>query len=113
MKKRAEYTEDLPRRMYAYFSSYQDTSGAPSFDKFARSIGMTLSELEEFRENGEFMRAWRECSEIRRDYLIDTALTKRFDSSLVKYLLTAEFGMGEESDREGGTLDVILKVEES
>ncbi len=113
MKKKAEYTDELPKRMYTYFIGYADPSGAPSFDKFARSIGMTLAELEGFKCIDEFMRAWRECSEIRRDYLIDTALTKRFDSSLVKYLLTAEFGMGEEVSEEGGALKVLLEVADS
>ncbi len=93
-RKKARYTSDLPRRMYSFFISYSDT-GAPSVEKFARSIGVTLSDIEGYREHGEFERAYNECSEIRRDYLIDNGLTKRFDSSFTKFVLVSEYGMGE------------------
>ena len=75
--------------MYSFFLGYQDT-GVPSYDKFAKSIGCTYSQLEGFRAKKKFDRAWRECNEIRRDYLIDGALTRRFDPSFVKYLLSEE-----------------------
>ncbi len=96
--------------MYTYFLNYEGSSGAPSFSKFARAIGITLEDLCAFREHDEFDRAYRECNEIRRDYLIDTALAKRCDSSLVKFLLSSEFGMGdaEDTDREiSVTVEVI------
>ena len=110
-KKSGGYTQDLPRKMYSFFNAYTD-AGLPSFTKFAKSIGVTLAELEGYRENDAFDRAYRECSEIRRDYLIDNGLTKRFDSSLTKFLLASEFRMGEEkiSDEERSiqfTLEVI------
>ena len=89
-KNHLRYTSDLPRRLYPFFLSY-DGPGAPSFQKFARSIGATLSDVERYREKSEFERAYQECSEIRRDYLIDGALGKRLDPSTVKYLLSAEF----------------------
>ena len=92
--KKAKYKREYPEQMYEYFVSFSD-KGAPSFGKFAIKIGVRLSELEGFRVHNKFDVAWRECSEIRRDYLIDAALTRRFDPSLVKFLLSAEFGMGE------------------
>ena len=107
--KRTKYSSDLPRRMYGFFLSFCD-QGAPSFSKFARSIGATLADIERFREKREFDRAWRECSEIRRDYLIDAALTRRFDPSLVKFLLSTEFGMGEEGGESDNTVEVTLRV---
>ena len=110
MKRRIKYTKDLPRRLYAAFHNHTDKKTAPSFSKFARSIGATLEELMEFRAHEEFERAYRECNEIRRDYLIDQALTKQFDQSLVKFLLTAEFGMGEKEERCDTGLDVTLTV---
>lgn len=111
MKRKNKYTADLPRRLYSYFHTYSEASSAPSFTKFARSIGITLDDLKGFRTHKKFERAYRECNEIRRDYLIDMALTKRFDSSLVKFLLVAEFGMGEESDvTDDKNLTVSLKV---
>ena len=93
MKKK--YSQDLPRKMYTYFRSYQDT-GAPSFTKFAMSIGATLSDIESYRLHKEFDRAYRECSEIRRDYLIDNGLTRRCDPSFTKFILASEFRMGED-----------------
>ena len=100
----------MPHRMYTYCIGYSE-SGAPSFDKFARSVGLTLSELEKFKSNKRFLRAWQECSEIRRDYLIDTALAKRADSSFVKFLLSNEFGMGEEhTDTEDSGIKLTLEV---
>ena len=110
MRKRIKYDPTLPKRMYTYFSSYKD-AGAPSFGKFARSVGLTLAELEGLRGKKELERAYRECNEIRRDYLIDTALAKRADASVAKFLLTAEYGMGKEEEKDGeGRLEVTLEV---
>ena len=111
MKRKAKYSTDLPRLLYTYFNSYQESSGAPSFSKFARSIGVTLSELESFKSNGEFSRAWAECNEIRRDYLIDRALSRQLDSSFTKFILSAEYEMGEkEKDVTDKELSVVLEV---
>ena len=93
--------------MYGFFTGFSD-QGAPSFSKFARSIGATLEDIEGFRARREFERAYRECSEIRRDYLIDNALTKRFDSSFTKFLLS-EDGSGGENALEN-ELTVKLEV---
>ena len=93
-KKHSIYTKDLPRRLYSFFKDY-DGTGVPSFSKFARSINVTLCDIERYRKHGEFDRAYRECSEIRRDYLIDNGLIKRYDSSFTKFLLNAEYGMGD------------------
>lgn len=111
MKRKRKYESRLPRLLYSFFISYGDSAGAPSFSKFARSIGATLEELESFRKHPKFDAAYRECNEIRRDYLIDSALSKRHDPSFVKFLLTAEFGMGEkEKEREDTALAVTLEV---
>ena len=87
LRRKARYDSSLPGRMYRYFVGYGET-GAPSFAKFARLSGYTTAQLEGFRKHKSFDSAWRECSEIRRDYLIDTALTKRHDPSFCKFLLT-------------------------
>ncbi len=102
------YSSELPRRMYTYFSSYCD-QGAPSFGKFARSIGSTLEELESFKVHKNFERAWRECGEIRRDYLIDCALTKRHDSSFTKFLLELEASLTSD-ESENKSLELTLEV---
>ena len=111
MGKRIRYSRDFARRMYTYFVTYKETVGAPSFSKFARSIGVTLSDIENFRsKNEEFGRAYDECNEIRRDYLIDNALAKRFDGSVTKFLLTTEYKMGEAEEAGEGELDVKIEV---
>ena len=77
--------------MYGYFIGYGEAVGAPSFTKFARSIGVTTEKLSSFRSHKEFDAAWRECSEIRKDYLIDMALSKRLDASFTKFIYDIEF----------------------
>ncbi len=108
-KNHSKYTSDLPRRLYTFFHGYEGP-GAPSFSKFARSIGATLSDIEGFREKNEFERAYQECSEIRRDYLIDNGLVKRFDSSFTKFILTSEFGMGDKDIDTDKEIQVTLEV---
>ena len=103
-----KYSSDLPRRMYTYFTTYGEGVGAPSFSKFARCIGVTLDELLSFRKHEKFDRAYRECSEIRRDYLIDMALNKRFDSSFTKFLLSEiERTATEDNEEFKFTLEVL------
>ena len=102
-----KYTKDLPRRLYGFFCSYDGTGALPSFDKFARSIGTTLSELMKFRTHAKFDAAYRECCEIRRDYLIDGALAKRLDGSFTKYLLECEYGT---DDRGADAYSITLRV---
>ena len=112
MKKnsRLKYTSDMPRRLYTFFSTFDDPTRAPSFQKFARSIGATLDDIERFRRHKKFERAARECSEIRRDYLIDNALTRRFDPSFVKFVLSDEFRMCE--DDSSNSITVTVEVVE-
>ena len=111
-KNHSKYTSDLPRKLYTFFLGY-DGPGVPSFSKFARSIGVTLSDIEGFRERREFERAYQECSEIRRDYLIDNGLVKRFDSSFTKFLLSSEYGMGDKTTDTDNELHVTLEVIEN
>ena len=106
MARKIKYEKSLPKRMYCFFTTYDDERSAPSFSKFARQIGTTVQALEELRSNEKFNEAWRECDEIRRDYLIDMALTKRFDSSFAKFLLTLE----SPDESEDGELAVSLEV---
>ena len=109
-RKRIKYVPDMPHRLYTFFISYSDV-GPPSFSKFARSVGATLADVEAWRKHGEFERAYRECSEIRRDYLIDNALGKKYDASTVKFLLQTEFRMGEDdAGEDGNRLDVRVEV---
>ena len=105
LKKGKKYTADLPRLLYSAFLAMVNDGVPPSFSKFARSAGVTLAELESLREkHKELERAWRECIEIRRDYLTDSALTRRYDPSFVKFLLTENAGA------DGGEEDINVTV---
>lgn len=104
-RQKRKYSPELAGRMYSFFISYSD-KGAPSFHKFARSIGMTCQDIERFRSHKNFDEAYRECKEIRRDYLIDHALDKRFDPSFTKFMLTLE---GEQMPE--GESELLLRLE--
>ena len=97
-------TKELSEKMYGFFKNYYG-DGAPSFSKFARESGLTVERLESFRKNGEFDRIYRECKEIRKDIIIDKALTKRADASFAKFLLSDE----EDGSGEGG-IDLTITV---
>ena len=88
-KPKRRYSPELAGKMYRFFIGYEDR-GAPSFHKFAKSVGLTTEELENYRSHRIFDQAYRECQQIRRDYLIDRALDKRFDGSFTKFLITLE-----------------------
>ena len=107
-KGRQKYSPEYPAAMYRFFRAF-DGQGAPSFDKFALTIGATREDVERWRSKERFERAYRECSEIRRDYLIDNALTRRFDPSFVKFLIGYEFGEDTSAD---GDVSVRLEVVE-
>ena len=108
LRKTAKYEKNLPARMYHFFINYEDR-GAPSFLKFARSIGATSEDIEAFRSHRRFDLAYRECQRIRRDFLIDRALDKRFDPSFVKFLLSAD---GEGESKECSELVLSLEVKD-
>ncbi len=105
MRKKAKYTPDLSGRMYHFFLGYSE-AGVPSFDKFAASIGVTLCDLQRFRKHKSFDLSYRECQEIRRDYLIDGALQRRFDPSFSKFLISLEDEMTEKEENE-----LVLRLE--
>ena len=105
---KVQYKKEYPKLMYSFFVTYQETASAPSISKFARSIGSTVEEIESFRIHSEFERAYRECNEIRRDYLIDSALCKRFDPSFVKFLISNDESDEEETGE--NQIEFTLKV---
>ena len=108
-RKKSKYHEHLPEVMKQYFSEYAG-SGLPSFGKFAVMAEMTLDELLAMRRYPEFEDAYNECKSIRRDYLIDRALEKRFDGSFAKFLISLENEDDEAEDR--GEFQIRLEVME-
>ena len=108
-KNRKKYSPDIPRKMYLFFLNYSD-AGLPSFRKFAGTLGLTLEELMQMRRHKRFESSFRECQEIRRDFLIDRALEKRMDGSFAKFLITLEDEKEAAEDR--GDLLLRLEVKE-
>ena len=106
--KKLKYSPRLPSELYRFFRDY-DGAGAPSLVKFALLVGATTEQLEGFRSHKEFDRAYRECCEIKRDYLIDRALSKRFDPTFVKFLISSEDEIGSD---ENNNITVNLVVSE-
>jgi hypothetical protein len=104
LKSKRRYDPDLPRKMYLYFIEGDWGGALPSFSKFARLIGVTLEELTSYRSRKKFDSAYRECEAIRRDAIVDGALSKRLDSSFAKFLLSD----AEEKDTDG--VEVTLRV---
>ena len=98
-KRKAKYDERLCGKMYRFFLGYED-KGLPSFTKFAISVGLSTEDIERFRKHPRFEAAYRECKEIRKDYLIDRGLDKRFDGSFTKFLISCE-NDGESSEKAG------------
>ena len=107
--KKAKYKDELCTRMYLYFLGYEDR-GLPSFTKFAKSVGLATADIERFRKIPRFEAAYRECQEIRRDYLIDRALDKRFDPSFAKFLISCE--SDNQSRDDAGDITLHLTVTE-
>ena len=108
-KRKAKYDESLCGKMYRYFLGYDDR-GLPSFTKFAISVGLSREDIERFRKHRRFEAAYRECKEIRMDYLIDRALDKRFDGSFSKFLISCEAEA--ESSDDAGNITLNLTVSE-
>lgn len=107
-----ESIEELGVKLRSYFLASAEDPSPPSFSKFARSREMTLSELKRYRENENFDRIWLDCIEIRRDYLIDKALTRSCDPSFVKFILSTEDGC-EADGSEDGNLNINITVLEA
>lgn len=101
--------ERLARRMLRFFADF-DGEGAPSFEKFARISRCRVAELQAYREDEAFDMVYRECNEIRRDYLIDQALCRRYDPSFVKFLLTEESEIPAKDKNLALTLEVVSQA---
>ncbi len=94
--KTGRYSKEICVKMYRYFRDYSG-EGAPSFSKFARDNSLTLERLESYRSHSEFQRIYRECQALRRDYIIDKALSRKADGNFSKFLLGEEMqGGGQE-----------------
>lgn len=79
-KNHSKYTKDLPRKLYTFFLNY-DGIGAPSFSKFARSIGITVAELEGYRRSNALLSLGYTAEEYER-YLSGEKMPKKAEKAL-------------------------------
>ena len=95
------YESTLPQRMLSYFSSCEGNS-LPSFAKFAAASGYSCAQLRSFcQESEDFAQAYEECRARLADMIAEGALTKRYDSSFAKFLLSdGLFARGFDSDND-------------
>ena len=106
------YDEKLPEKMLSYFS-YTGEKGLPSFAKFAACTGYTLSALESFRgEHEDFASAYDECRARLFDMIAEGALTKKYDGSFAKFLLSGglDFRASCEDNEESEEFKVKITV---
>ena len=96
--KEKERLKKIRRALIDYFANYSGQDGAPSLAKFRRGHGISYSDFEKLKCRRDFRDALKECSEFRRDYLIDCGLTKRFDASFVKFLLQSELECSDDGE---------------
>ena len=62
-KRKKAYSPELAGRMYKFFLTY-DGVGAPSFSKFARSIGVSTEDLEGYRKKRNFDARMEACGDL-------------------------------------------------
>lgn len=99
------YSQCFERQMLQYF---QDNTGAfPTFAEFAKTVAVSVADLNRWRrEEPSFAAVWEECVELQKSHLIRGALTKQYDPSTCKYLLSEVFGLGEESQDTGFSVTI-------
>ena len=107
-RKKIRYTSDMPRVLYTFFITCTESGEIPSISKFARRYALTVEDVEKFRSHKEFDKAYKEANEIRRDYLIDSALVKKFDPSFTKFILSEDFT----DEKTEESIDINVKVEQ-
>ncbi len=104
------YSQCFERQMLIYFKDTQPPE-FPTFSSFACHIGVTSETLQTWRrEVPAFASIWQECREIQKSRLITGGLTKQYDPSFSKFLLSEMFGFTEENG--ANTLTVTVEVVE-
>lgn len=106
------YNAALPEKMLLYFS-YTDERVLPSFAKFAAYTGYTLSDFEQFREeHKDFASAYDECRARLYDMIAEGALTKKYDGSFAKFLLSGglDFRFSCDGNEESDEFNVKITV---
>ncbi len=101
---------DAPERLIRYFRESAAGGELPTFSGAAELLGVDVATLGEWKENDPaFARAYAECRAVLADHLLRQGLQKRYDASLVKFLLPS-FGVGTDGDEGPDELSVKIEV---
>ena len=86
----------------------------PTFEGFARLIGVTLRTLERWRASRRhFAEAWEAAAELQRNMLIVNGLHGKYNSSFAKFIAVNHHGMSDKVEQklEGGEgFDINITV---
>ena len=98
------------QKMITYFKETIASGAIPTFSEAAERLGIgNLALLRTAREDRAMGDAYRECRMLLCDHLTVGGLTKRYDGSLVKLLLTELDERSEQASGDSG-LDVTVRV---
>ena len=101
---------DAGEKMIRYFRACAAGGELPTFSGAAELLGVDVATVGEWKTRDPiFARALAECRAILSDHLIRQGLLKRYDASLVKYLLPL-FGVGN-GDGETGADELTVRIE--
>ena len=102
---------DAGERTVGYFRACAAGGELPTFSGAAELLGVDVATIRAWGERDPaFARAVTECRAILSDHLIRQGLTKRYDASLVKYLLPL-YGVGSDDGEEHpDELSVVIEV---
>ena len=102
---------DAPGRLIRFFRENAAGGELPTFSGAAELFGVDTATLGEWKTaDPAFARAMTECRAILSDHLVRQGLLKRYDASLVKYLLPL-YGVGEGGeDGAPDELSVVIEV---
>ena len=97
-----KYKPDIPEAMIKWFETQiEETNRYPTFERFARSIGVLHVTLRYWRDHPEryegFANAYNACKEIQASVLTENTLGKLYEPSFAKFVATNTLGMVDQS----------------
>jgi hypothetical protein len=112
----SKYSTDIPGKMIEWFEKQtEETNRYPTFERFARSIGVLHATMKNWAKNPEkyegFADAYATCKEIQASVLTENTLGKLYEPSFAKFVATNTLGMIDQSAvKVQGDADQPLKV---
>lgn len=122
VRAKSDYKPEYAGMLLEFFRHYSEgeEAGVPTLQRFAQSIGTyTDACCTWVREHEDFAKAFVESMRIQERMLINGGLTRVFDPSFAKFLLSANHGYREKDEKASvevtsgaGTLNVIVSRKE-